>query len=395
MVRVWAVATGKEVLTLRGHGMNVSSIVFTPDGWQLVSTSSGEVKVWDAEVVPERVFVQAHTSPASGLAIGPNDRWLATCSHSGEIHVWDPELGFRLKTLPGHVGGTRALCIHPTSGQLISVGEDGRIRLWDVDGDAKAEVLQEFGKQLRACACSRDGKWLAANGQGSVLLLDLTNRQLVRQFPSSLAMGAERYLAFHPTESWLCIANEEEYPLLRHLETGEVVKEWRVGEKGSGAVAISPDGLLCANGDYLRIWNLQREEPPLELHKNQYFQMGALFSPDGRRVAAGGVERIVRVWDSFTGAELLALLGHRNRVRGVAMSSDGLMLASVGEDGYLQIWDARPLTPERRDQREAASLLQFLKKRLVSQAELPERIRQHPGICDNVRSIALRLAEAR
>jgi WD40 repeat protein len=81
------------------------------------------------------------------------------------------------------------------------------------------------------------------------------------------------------------------------------------------------------------------------------------YSPDGTRLAAGGGDQTVRVWDVVTGRLLHTLEGHRSFVRGVAFSPDGKRLysvsshkfamAGVGEPpkedpsyGLVKVWDA-------------------------------------------------------
>ncbi len=47
-IKLWDTATGKELLTLKGHSSTVFSVAFSPDGKRLASGSMDEtIKVWD------------------------------------------------------------------------------------------------------------------------------------------------------------------------------------------------------------------------------------------------------------------------------------------------------------------------------------------------------------
>ena len=47
------------------------------------------------------------------------------------------------------------------------------------------------------------------------------------------------------------------------------------------------------------------------------------WSPDGKRLASGGQDNLIKVWDLATRSEVLTIRGHSNPVHAVAWSPDG------------------------------------------------------------------------
>jgi WD40 repeat protein/serine/threonine protein kinase len=68
--------------------------------------------------------------------------------------------------------------------------------------------------------------------------------------------------------------------------------------------------------------------------------LSVAFSPDGRRIASGGQDGTVKVWDATTGREVHSFQAHQNNVYGVAFSPDGRRFATASWDGSVKVWDA-------------------------------------------------------
>mmetsp|Transcript_68539 Transcript_68539/g.157458 ORF Transcript_68539/g.157458 Transcript_68539/m.157458 type:complete len:207 (-) Transcript_68539:157-777(-) len=74
-----------------------------------------------------------------------------------------------------------------------------------------------------------------------------------------------------------------------------------------------------------------------DAHKGGLFAVA--FSPDGKRLATAGNDRLVRVWDAVTGQAMVTLAGHAAAVHSLSYSPCGAVLASGAWDRHVRVWD--------------------------------------------------------
>jgi WD40 repeat protein/serine/threonine protein kinase len=100
---------------------------------------------------------------------------------------------------------------------------------------------------------------------------------------------------------------------------------------------LGRDGRFAAR--LARAWSDGSLGQPLRGHEDMVVSLA--FSPDGKTLASGGADNLIRLWDVVAGKAIGEPLGgHEGVVSGVAFSPDGKMLASAGGEATIRLWDA-------------------------------------------------------
>lgn len=122
------------------------------------------------------------------------------------------------------------------------------------------------------------------------------------------------------------------------------VRQWSGFQEAVTTAAFSHDGQLVAAGSLdrtIRVWSVETGEELVRLEGHEEAVYTLAFAPDGR-LATGSMDRSIRLWDVRASTPQAQVLnGHRDYVLSVAITPDGEWLVSGSKDRSVQVWEPR------------------------------------------------------
>ncbi|CDR10606.1 trypsin-like peptidase domain-containing protein [Streptomyces iranensis] len=328
---------------------------------QLSPTEESTASLYKAAELRLRGRLSGHDEHFKTVAISPDGKTVAAGSVNDSpsrggrdrslVRLWDATTGKSRGAFTGQPASVTSLSFSPDGRSLASNRDEDAV-VWDVASGKPHTILRgnRYSK-VTSVAFSPDGKTLAIGTDTGRLKLWDTATESFRDSP---AVWTGSSLTFSPDSETLAINNhirgEVEIVDVDSGKTRHTLDWYTTADPGAAPAAFSPDGRsLAAGGEdgLVRLWNPATGKLQRTLRGHDDVVNAVAFSPDGEHLASAGIDRTVRLWDATSGKVQDTLTDRAGKVWALSFSPDSKTLASGSEDEKVRLWDVAIGTTRR------------------------------------------------
>ncbi len=341
-----------EIVPQTGHAGAILQVAFSPDGQFALSGSDDKtLKLWEIATGKELRSFAGHADTVSSVAFSPDGRFALSGSYDKTLKLWEVATGRPLRTFSGHRLGVDTVAFSPDGRLGLSGSEDGTLRLWEAATGKELRKFSSDGGIVSSVAFSPDGRFALSNSgfDFTVKVWEVATGKLLRSFSghkdsvSSVAFSPDGRLALSSgcgkDKTGRCI---EGIMKLWEAATGKELRSFSGHTDQIESAVFSPDGRFVLSGSSdktLKLWDVATGKELRSFSGHDGPVESVAFSPDGKRLLSGGWDSAFKLWELATGEELRSFGGHTDQMESVAFSPDGRLALTGSGDKTLKLWD--------------------------------------------------------
>jgi WD40 repeat protein len=300
----------------------------------------------------------ATVHPVRALALSP-DKAAVAAGWGNEIHIYDAGSGKQIRPLldpdlitsdnkpvkAAHRSIVESLAYSP-DGKCLASGSFGEVILWDVDTGKVRGRLDGFADRVVTLAFSPDGKYLATGGgapteDGEIKVFEPDTCKLavdIKNPHSDTVFG----VAFSPDGKKLATCAADKFVKVFEMPSGTFLKAFEGHTHHVLDVSWKADGKLLASAgadNTIKVWDYEKGEQARTItgHAKQITRL--VFIGNTNQLATCSGDHTVRFWNVDNGGNLRSFGANTDYLYALAVSSDGKVVAAGGEEGIVRLYN--------------------------------------------------------
>ncbi len=309
-----------ETVVQRGHYESVKSVAFTPDGRYLLSGSRDKsIKLWELSTGRELRSYPGHESTINDLVLMPDGQHFISSSADKTAKMWNIASGELIKTFAGHTNYLTSVAVSPDGRYLLTAGFDWEAILWDINSGKELRRFKvrpdkgigygidtEFSPDGRSVAFGSDNR--------SVFIHDIeTTEEITELKPAEGYCGGCGTFVEYVDKKILSASNKGDLKLW-DPDTREAEKFFYTNP--DEFTSLDHDGkgkVLVTKADSLKVYDMNSARLDWAVKVDtEKENTDARFSPDGKIIALGNDDKVIRIFDATNGKLIQVLQGSLN-----------------------------------------------------------------------------------
>ncbi|HWZ18365.1 MAG TPA: serine/threonine-protein kinase [Ktedonobacteraceae bacterium] len=277
--------------------------------------------------------LRGQSASVTSVSWSPDSTQLVSSSNDSTVRLWLVSNETSTLTYNGHQAAVLSASWSPGGLLIASGGEDNTVQVWDYQGNTK-NSFRNLGIVSSVVWVNSGDRLLAGtlgNGLHELFLnTNVATKNTARAFIHALSLSSDgKYLAAALDNGYVAITSLQEIPRrvsLHHIHTEAV-----------HSVAWSQGSTMIASGsvDIAKVWDVATEQVEHVLPHNGTVN-GSAWEPNNTgRLATGSTDGSVNIWDVNSSARAI-YRGHGGAVMSVSWGLNGL--ASGAADHNIIIW---------------------------------------------------------
>jgi len=360
-VRMWDMNTGAPASPFLQHASRADIVAFASEGRELLTGArNGELRRWRLLQYEAYQFAESHQHMVDEVNFSPDGRLLLSVARDGKGLIRNAS-DLKVKHELYHGENTKVYAgeFSRDGSSVITACSDGTARIWNVaEGPPPKRTLRypranaDEKLEVHTVGISSDGKYALTGGfRGQVGLWNIADGTLVHGH--FMEVNSEVWkVVFSPSGRYFCACCDSGRVNVWNTDTGEDVAMFpnEAGPGGSANVRsmcwLDDDQLISASWNHrAQIWSISQQGAIGPAFEHDDWVWSVAVSPDGMTVASGSLDRTARLWDRVTGRTIGSPLRHGGGVWTIRFSPDGKTLLTGSSDNTARFWDTRTAMP--------------------------------------------------